>query len=98
MNNAPCGTTIKNVAKSTGICLLNNMAKALKLAKKLDCLDFRVFGSQVAPPEEQVEAAAAGKQQLTEALVGIEMQKFNYFIDKPFANGFCVLDYSKLKM
>ena len=29
---------------------------------------------------------------------GIEMRKLNHFINKPFANGFCVLEYSKLKM
>ena len=26
------------------------------------------------------------------------MRKLNHFINKPFANGFCVLEYSKLKM
>ena len=25
------------------------------------------------------------------------MRKLNHFINKPFANGFCVLEYSKLK-
>ena len=25
------------------------------------------------------------------------MRKLNYFLNKPFANGFCVLEYSKLK-
>ena len=30
--------------------------------------------------------------------MGIEMRKLNHFINKPFAKGFCVLDYSKLKM
>ena len=61
-------------------------------------MDFRVFDGQVAPPEEQVEAAAAEEQQQQEALVGIEMRTLNHFINKPFANGFCVLEYSKLKM
>ena len=27
-----------------------------------------------------------------EALVSIEMRKQNHFINKPFANGFCVLE------
>ena len=52
----------------------------------------------MAPPEEQVEAAAAEEQQQQEALVGIEMRKLNHLINKPLANGFCVLEYSKLKM
>ena len=26
------------------------------------------------------------------------MRKLNHLINKPFANGFCVLEYSKLKM
>ena len=30
--------------------------------------------------------------------MGIEIRKLNHFINKPFANGFCVLEYSKLKM
>ena len=57
-----------------------------------------MFDGQVTPPEKQVEAAAAEKQQQQEALVGIEMRKLNHFINKPFANGFCVLEYSNLKM
>ena len=61
-------------------------------------VDFRVFYGQVAPPEEQVEGAVAEEQQQQEALVWIEMRKLNHFINKPFANGFCVLEYSKLKM
>ena len=52
----------------------------------------------MAPPEEQVKTADAEKQQQEEALVEIEMRKLNHFINKPFANGFCGLDYSKLKM
>ena len=68
------------------------------MAEKPHCVDFRVFDGQVAPPEEQVEAAVAEEQQQQEALVGIEMRKLNHFINKPFANGFCVLEYSKLKM
>ena len=61
-------------------------------------VDFRVFYGQVAPPEEQVQAAVAEEQQQQEALVGIEMRKLNHFINKPFEKSFCVLEYSKLKM
>ena len=90
INNAPYGKTIKNVARRTNIRLLNDMEKAQRLADKPDCADFRVFDGQVAPPEEQVEAALVEEQQLQEALMGIEMQKLNQFINKPFATGFCV--------
>ena len=69
-----------------------------RLAEKPYCVDFRVFDGQVAPPEQQVEAASAKKQQQQEALVGIEMRKLNHFINKPFAYGCCVLEYSKLNM
>ena len=98
MNNARYGKTIENVAQQTDICLLNNMEKARRLAEKPHCVDFRVFDGQVATPEEQVEAAVADEQQQQEALVGIKMRKLNYFINKPFTNGFCVLEYSILKM
>ena len=98
MNNAPYGKTIEKVVRRTDICLLNNMEKVRKLAGKPHCVDFRVFDGQVTPPEEQVEVATAEEQQQQEALVGIEMRKLNHFINKPFANGFCVLRYSKLKM
>ena len=57
-----------------------------------------MFDGQVALPEKQVEAAVAEEQQRQEALVEIEMRKLNHFISKPFANFFCVLEYSKLKM
>ena len=97
MNNAPYGKTIENVARHTDIKLLNNMEKARKLAEKPHCVDFRVFDGQMAPTEEQVDLATAEEQQ-QEALVGIEMRKLIHFINKPFANGFCVLEYSKLKM
>ena len=33
-----------------------------------------------------------------DALVGIEIRKLNFLINKPFANGFCVLEWPKLKM
>ena len=98
MNNAPYGKTIENVARRTDIRLLNDIEKARRLAEKPHCVDFRVFDGQVAPPEEQVEPAGSKDQQVQEALVGIEMRKLNHFINKPFANGFCVLEYSKLKM
>ena len=97
MNNAPYRKTIENVAWLTNIRLLNDMEKARKLAKKPDCVDFCVFDGQLAPPEKQVEAAVAEEQQ-QEALAGIEMRNLNHLINKPFANSFCVLEYSKLKM
>ena len=98
MNNAPYGKTIENVARKTDIRLLNDMEKARRLAEKPHCVDFCVFDGQVAPPEKQVEAAAAEEQQLQDTLVLIEMRKLNHFINKPFANGFCVQEYNKLKM
>ena len=98
INNAPYRKTIENVARRTDIRLLNDMEKARKLAEKPHSVDFRVFDGHVAPPDEQIEAAAAEEQQQQKALVGIEMRKLNHFIKKPFANGFCVLEYSKLKM
>ena len=61
-------------------------------------MHFRVFDGQVAPREEQIEAAAAEEQQQQEALVKIEMRKLNHFITKPIANGICVLKYSKPQM
>ena len=74
------------------------MEQARKRARKPHCVNFRVFDGQLAPPEKQVEVAVAEEQWLHEALMGIEMRKLNHFINKPFANGFCVLEYSKLKM
>ena len=98
MNNAPYGKKIENVARRTDIHLLNDMEKARRLGEKPHCVNFCVFDGQVVQPEEQVESAAGEKQQQQEALVGIEMRKLNHFINKPFANGFCVVKYSKLKM
>ena len=69
MTNAPYGKTIENVARRTDIRQLNDMEKARRLAEKPQCEEFRVFDGQVAPPEEQVEAAAEEEQQLQEALV-----------------------------
>ena len=86
------------MAGRTDIRLLNDMEKTRRLAEKPHCVDIRVFAGQVAPPEKQVEAAAAEEQQQQEALVEIEMRKLNHFIIKPFANGFCVLECSNLKM
>ena len=98
MNNAPYGKTIENVARHIDIRLLNDMEKARRLANKPHCVDFRVFDGQVTPSEKQIDGAAAEEQQLHEALVGIEMGKLNNFINKPFANGFGVPEYSKLNM
>ena len=61
-------------------------------------VNFRVFDGQVAPPYEQAEAAAEEEHHQQQTLVQIDMQKLNHFINKPFGNGFCVLEYSKLKM
>ena len=74
------------------------MEKALRLTEKPHCVNFRVFDGQVAPPKKQVEAANAEEQQQLDPLVGIEMRKLNHFINMPFANCFCVLEYSKLKI
>ena len=98
MKNAPFWKTIDNVARRTDIRLLNNMEKARMLAKKPHFVDFRVFDGQEAAPVENVEAAAAEEQHQQETLVGIEMRKLNHFNNKPFANGFCVLEYSTLMM
>ena len=98
MNDASYGKTIENVARRTDIKLLNDIEKARKLAEKPHCVDFRVFDGQLAPQEEQVDAAVTEEQQHQPALVGIKMRKLNHFINKPFANGFCVLEYNKLKM
>ena len=62
MNNAPYVKTIENVAQRTDIRLHNDMEKARRFGEKLHCVDFRVFDCQVAPPEEQVEAAVAEEQ------------------------------------
>ena len=72
--------------------------KGAKVAKEPHCLDFRVFKNQVTPPEKQVEAAVTEEQQRQEWIVGIEMRKLNHFINKSFANGFCVLKYRKINM
>ena len=98
MYNEPYGTTIENVARRFDIRLLNDIEKAQKLAEKPDYVDFRVFDRHVAPLDEQVDASAAEEQKQQEALEGIWMRKLNHFINKPFVNGFCVLEYSKLKM
>ena len=98
MNNAPYGKTIENVARRTDIRLLNDMEKARKLAEKPHCIDFRVFDGHMAPLDRQFDAAAAKEQQQQKVLVGIKMRELNHFINKPFANVFCVLEYSKLTM
>ena len=81
MMNAPYEKTIGNVARRTDIRLLNDMEKARRLAEQPHCVDFRVFDGQLAPLEEQVEAAVAEEQQQQKALVGIEMRKLNHFIN-----------------
>ena len=58
MNSAPKGKTIENVARRSDIRLLNDMVIARRLAEKPHCVYFRVFDGQVAPYEEQIEAAA----------------------------------------
>ena len=80
------------MARCIVIRLLNEMEKARRLAEKPHCDDFWVFDGQVTPPEKQLEAAAAEEQRQQEALVASEMRKLNYFINKLFANGFCLLE------
>ena len=84
MNNAPYGKTIKNVARRSDICLLNNMEKARKLAEMPHCVYIRVFNGDLTQQQNEIE-------EQTQALYGIEMRRLNHFINKPFANGFCVL-------
>ena len=79
MNNAPYWKTIENVARRTDNHPLNDMETTRRLAEKTHCVDFRVFDGQVAPLEEQVEAAVAEDQPKQEALVGIEIRKLNHF-------------------
>ena len=88
MNNALYEKTIENVAQQIDICWLNEMESARRLAEKPHCVNLRVFDGQLAPPEKQVDAASAKKQQQQEALVRIEMRLLNHFIKKPFNNGF----------
>ena len=85
MNNAPYGKTIENVARRSDIRLLNDMEKARKLAEKPHCVDFRVFYINLKTFPTEIE-------EHDQALVGIEMRKLYHFINKPFANGFCVLE------
>ena len=98
MNNTPDGNTIEHGARRTEIRLLNDMENGQRLAKMPHYVDFRVFDGPVAQPEEQIKVADAKEKQQREALVRIEMRKLNHFINNPFANSFCVLTYSKLKM
>ena len=92
MNNAPYGMTIDNDARRSDIRLLNDMEKTRRLVEKPHSVDFPVFDGQLALPEKQVEAAVATEQQQQQALVGIDIRKLNHFINKLFANGFCVLE------
>ena len=91
MNNSPYGKTIENVARRSDIRLLNDMGKAHKLAEKLHCVDFQVFDGNVKQHFTEME-----DQEKT--LIRIDVRKLNHFINTPFANGFCVLEWSKLKM
>ena len=43
INNAPYGKTIENVAMRSDICLIVDEHKAVKLAEKPHCIDFRMF-------------------------------------------------------
>ena len=86
MNNAQYRKTIENVAQRTYIRLLNDMEKAPKLAEKTHCVDFRVFDGKVALPKDDAE-----RKQQQEALMKIDMRKFNHFINKPFYKGCCLL-------
>ena len=85
------------MARRTEIRLLNDMKNTRRLAEKPHCVNICVFDGQVTPPKEQVNTAVANEQHRQKALVGIEMRMLNHFFNKPFANGFCVLEYSKLK-
>ena len=98
MNNAPYKKKIENVAWRTDIRLFNDMEIARMLAEESNCVDFRLFDGQLAHPTEQLETAASKEQQQQEALLKIDMRKLIHFINKPFANGFCVLDYITLQM
>ena len=57
-----------------------------------------MYDNHVAPFNKQVKAADAEVQQQKELLMGVKMRKLNHFINKPFANAFCVVKYSQLKM
>ena len=71
MNNTRDGKTIGNVALRTDISLLDDMKKARRVGKKSHCADFRVFDSQVAPLEKQLDAATVKDQKQQEALMGL---------------------------
>ena len=58
----------------------------------LHCVDFRVFDGQMPALEDN-----AAKQQ-QEELIRIKMGKLNDLINKPFAIGFRVIEYSKLEV
>ena len=64
----------------------------VEAGKKPHCVYFRVFDGKMAVPEN--EAA----MQQHKKLIMSDMRQLNYFINKPFANGCCMLVYSRLKM
>ena len=47
MNNAPYGQTIENVAKRSDNRLILGEQKAVKLAEKPHCIDFRMFSEDL---------------------------------------------------
>ena len=98
MNNVFYKKTIIIVARRTDFWIINDMEKTLKLDEQSNCANYCVINCQVAPPKEQVEAAAAKEQQLQVAQVWIKMRKLNYFIHNPFVNSFWMSESSKLKM
>ena len=67
------------------------MDKARKLAEKPHCVDFHLFDGNLIQQPNEMDIKP-------ESLIGIKMRKVNYFINKEFANGLCILDWSKLKM
>ena len=92
MKNAPYGKTNDNLARRTDN-LLNYMEKARKLTEEPHCVDFLMLDGRVALQK----AATVKTKQKQKTLLGIKMDKLNHLISKPFANGFCVLKYSKFK-
>ena len=53
INNAPYGKTIENVAKRTNIKVLTDMEKARRMAEKPQCINFRLFNSDLVAVESR---------------------------------------------